>query len=178
MTKSNIAKLAAIAFAGVLSQGAFAADGTVNFTGEITDTPCSISPASQNQIVPLGNVSTNVFTTAGKKAPAANFTIDLLNCSASAQGAKVTFEGTHDALLDTALAIANAGQVGVGAATGVAVALSDSADTPIPLGAASNSYVLGLGTNSLRFKAAYVSTKDVVTVGPANASAQFTVSYN
>lgn len=179
MQKTSLIKLAALTIAGVLSQGAFAADGTINFTGEITDSVCSISPASQNMVVPLGKISRNVFTSVGTKAPAANFTIDLLNCSASAKGAMVSFTGQHDTLATGAIAIANAGQVGVAAATGVAVALSDSAGIPIPLGAASREYVLGAGTNSLKFQAAYVSTKAQadVTVGPANASAVFTVAY-
>ncbi|MGO4393825.1 fimbrial protein [Variovorax sp. M-6] len=180
MQKTSFIKLAALTIAGVLSQGAFAADGTINFTGEITDSVCSISPASQNKVVPLGKISRNVFTSVGTKAPEANFTIDLLNCSASARGARVSFSAQQDALAGGAIAIANAGQVGVASATGVAVALSDSAGTPIALGSESQLYVLGEGTNSLKFKAAYVSTKAQadVTVGPANASAMFTVHYN
>ena len=128
MPKTIFVKLATLAVAGMLSQGAFAADGTVNFTGEIVDAPCSISPNSQNMTVPLGKVSRTVFgtvsgtppvstATIGKKSTPAHFTIDLLGCGATAKGATVTFSGTAD--LDDAsyLRVANSGQVGVGADT-------------------------------------------------------------
>ncbi|KQW61449.1 fimbrial protein [Variovorax sp. Root411] len=188
MQKTVFVKLATLAVAGMLSQGAFAADGTVNFTGEIVDAPCSISPNSQNLTVPLGKVSRTVFgtvtgtppvstATIGKKSTPANFTIDLLGCGATAKGATVTFSGTADLDDPSYLRLANAGQVGVGAASGVAIELGDSAGTKIALGSPSGEYVLGLGDNSLKFQAAYVATKTAVTVGPANSVAQFTVAY-
>lgn len=184
MKKFVVARLAALAAAGALSQGAFAADGTINFTGEIVDAPCSISPNSQNMTVPLGKVSRTAFDGAtagtavvGKKATPAKFKIDLLGCGATAKGATVTFSGTADLDDATNLRIANAGQVGTGSASGVAIELGDSAGTKIPLGSASGTYVLGLGDNSLNFQAAYVATKTAVTVGPANSVAQFTVAY-
>jgi len=62
-------------------------------------------------------------------------------------------------------------------ASGVAIELGDSAATKIPLGSESAQYVLGQGDNALKFQAVYVSTKDTVTVGPANSTAQFTVNY-
>ncbi|HWW68719.1 MAG TPA: fimbrial protein [Duganella sp.] len=184
MQKTVLVKFAALAVAGVLSQAASAADGTINFTGEIVDAPCSISPNSQNLTVPLGKVSRTVFDGAtagtavvGKKATPARFTIDLLGCGATAKGATVTFSGTADLDDATYLRLANAGQVGVGSASGVAIELGDSAGTKIALGSPSGEYVLGLGDNSLKFQAAYVATKTAVTVGPANSVAQFTVAY-
>lgn len=184
MQKKVFIQLAALAAAGVLSQGAFAADGTINFTGDIVDAPCSISPNSQNLTVPLGKVARTVFDGAtagtavvGKKATPARFSIDLLGCGATAKGATVTFAGTADLDDATNLRLANAGQVGVGAASGVAIELGDSAGTKIPLGSASAQYTLGTGDNSLKFQAAYVATKATVTTGPANSVAQFTVAY-
>lgn len=184
MQKSVLVKFASLAVAGVLSQGAFAADGTINFTGEIVDAPCSISPNSQNMTVPLGKVSRTAFdgptagtALVGKKATPAKFKIDLLGCGATAKGATVTFSGTADLDDATNLRLANAGQVGVGAASGVAIELGDSAATKIPLGSPSGVYTLGMGDNSLNFQAAYVATKTAVTVGPANSVAQFTVAY-
>jgi len=184
MQKTVFVKFAALAVAGVLSQAAFAADGTINFTGEIVDAPCSISPNSQNLTVPLGKVSRTAFDGAtagtavvGKKATPAKFKIDLLGCGATAKGATVTFSGTADLDDATNLRLANAGQVGVGSASGVAIELGDSAGTKIALGSPSGVYVLGLGDNSLNFQAAYVATKTAVTTGPANSVAQFTVAY-
>ncbi|ATA52374.1 MULTISPECIES: fimbrial protein [Variovorax] len=184
MQKGSFFKAAAVAVTVVLSQGALAADGTVNFTGEIVDTLCSIAPSSQNLTVPLGKVSRTVFDGAtagtavvGKKATPARFNIDLLGCGATAKGATVTFSGTAD--LDDAsnLRLANAGQVGVGAASGVAIELGDSAGTKLPLGSPSAVYILGQGDNALKFQAAYVATRSAVTAGPANSVAQFTIAY-
>ncbi|MGJ7509676.1 fimbrial protein [Variovorax sp. GT1P44] len=180
MQKTGFFKFAALALVGALSQGAFAApDGTINFTGEITDAPCSISPASQNIIVPLGSVSRTALDGAvGKRAPMpAKFAIDLLNCGASAKGATVAFTGVPDLNDNTTLAIANTGMTGVQKATGVAIELGDSNGSKIPLGSQSAEYVLGQGDNSLNFQAIYVATQPAVTVGPANAVAQFTVTY-
>ena len=45
----------------VAAGSAFAADqghGTVKFVGSIIDAPCSIHPDSENQTVPLGQIST------------------------------------------------------------------------------------------------------------------------
>lgn len=185
MQKNILAHLAVLAVAGVLAQGAFAADGTINFTGDIVDAPCAVSPNSQNLTVPLGKVSRTAFdgatagtATVGKKAPTpARFSVDLLGCGATAKGATVTFSGTADADDATNLRLTNAGQVGVGAASGVAIELGDSAGTKIPLGSASGQYTLGTGDNSLKFQAVYVATRTAVTTGPANATAQFTVAY-
>lgn len=185
MHKKRFIQIAALAAAGVLAQGAFAADGTINFTGDIVDAPCSISANSQNLSVPLGKVTRTVFdgatagtATLGKHSlNPAKFTIDLLGCGATAKGATVTFSGTADADDATYLRITNAGQVGVTAASGVAIEIGDSAGTKIALGSASGQYTLGLGDNSLKFQASYVATKTAVTTGPANATAQFTVAY-
>ena len=178
MKQTTIAKLLAVAAAGLLSQAAFADGGTVNFNGQIVDSPCSIDPSSQNITVPMGTVSRAVLNgAAGKKATPSKFQILLTNCGATAKGATVTFTGTTDANVKDDLAISNAGQVGVTAATGVAIELGDSAGTKVPVGSASGTYVLGLGNNPLNFQAAYVSTGPAVTVGPANSTAQFVVTY-
>lgn len=176
-------KFAAVVAAGVLSQGAFAADGTINFTGEITTQACSVSPNSQNMIVPLGKLSTNAFggspASIGAKSTPAKFTIDLLGCDTTTlKNASVSFAGTGDLDSPTKLRLANAGQVGVASASGVAIEIGDSTGTKIDLNTGkSGDYILGQGDNSLKFQAAYIATKTVVAAGPANAVAQFTIAY-
>ncbi|MGJ7545759.1 fimbrial protein [Variovorax sp. LT1R16] len=186
MQKNRFIQIAALVAAGVLAQGAFAAtDGTINFTGDIVDAPCSIAAGSQNLSVPLGKVARTAFdgatagtATVGKKASApAKFSIDLLGCGATAKGATVTFSGTADADDATNLRLSSSGQAGAASASGVAIELGDSAGTKIALGTASSQYTLGTGDNSLKFQAVYVATKAAVTTGPANATAQFTVNY-
>ncbi|MET3497240.1 fimbrial protein [Variovorax boronicumulans] len=184
MKKSVLVKFAALAVAGAVSQGAFAADGTINFNGEITADACSVSPNSQNLIVPLGKVASKWFegtvggkAQVGKKSTPAKFSIDLLGCDTTTiKNAKVKFDGAADADVKTALRV-GAGEVSGGFATGVAIELGDSSGTKIDLGSPSKDYALSEGDNSLKFQAAYVATKDKVTVGPANAIAQFTIAY-
>ncbi|AIY42323.1 Type-1 fimbrial protein [Collimonas arenae] len=175
----TIAKLVAVAAAGLLSQAAFADGGTVNFNGQITASPCSIAPSSQNITVPMGTVAQSALNgAAGKKSPIPSKFQILLQCvSLPKTGAAVTFTGTADANVTDDLALANAGAVGVTTAQGVAIELGDSAGTKIPLGSASGTYVLGTGDNPLNFQAVYVSTGPTVTTGPANATAQFVVTY-
>lgn len=183
MKKSVLVKFAALAVAGAMSQGAFAAvDGTINFNGEITTDACSISPNSQNLTVQLGKVASKWFETAGKveigkKSTPAKFSIDLLGCDTTTiKNAKVRFDGAADADVKTALRVGS-GEVTGGFASGVAIELGDSSGTKINLGEQSKDYALSTGDNSLKFQAAYVATKDKVTVGPANAVAQFTIAY-
>jgi len=175
--KSVFINAAAIAIAGLVSQGAMAADGNINFTGQIVDTPCSVSPASASLTVPLGSVSNaSLAGAAGKKSTPAKFTLNLVSCGASAKTATVTFSGTADATVTDALKLSNSGTT-TASATGVAVEIDDSTGTKIALNKASSAYVLGAGDNALQFQAVYVSTGTAVTSGPANATAQFTVAY-
>lgn len=190
MQKSVLVKFAALAVASVVSQGAFAVDGTINFTGEITDAPCTVAPNSQNLTVPLGKVSRNVFgitpavgstpavttATVGRKSTPAKFSIDLLGCGATAKGATVTFTGATDAVVPTALRV-GAGEVDGSFARGVAIELGDSSGRKIDLGSPSGDYTLSPGDNSLKFQAVYVATAPAVTTGPANGTAQFTIAY-
>ncbi|KPU92557.1 hypothetical protein APR50_21735 [Variovorax paradoxus] len=176
MLKQQLPKLAAFALIAAFSHAAMAADGTINFQGDITDSTCSVSPGSQNKLVYLGKVTNTKFTGVGSMSEPATFTIDLLDCNtATLKNAQVTFSGTQDG---DHLAIANSGQVGVPTASGVAIQLKDSADATIKLGTPSAKYALGPGTNSLQFKANYIATQAAVTTGQANGVAQFTVAYN
>ncbi|HWW05420.1 fimbrial protein [Collimonas sp.] len=177
MKQTTIAKLLAVAAAGLLSQAAFADGGAITFTGNIVDSPCSISPDSQNKLVPMGTVArTALDGAAGKRATPSKFTLLLQNCGATAKGATVTFTGTTDATVTDDLRI-GVGEVAGAAATGVAIELGDSAGAKIPVGSASATYALAMGDNPLKFQATYVSTGPAVTVGTGNATAQFVVNY-
>jgi len=177
MQHLTIIKTAAVAALIATTQGAFAADGTVNFVGQIVDAPCSIAPQAQNLTVPLGKISRATLDGAvGKVSPPAKFNIALQSCGATAKGATVTFAAPAD-VDNTTLLRVGVGELDGSYATGVAVQVSDSAGTPIPVGQASGNYTLVQGDNALAFQANYVSTKAAVTVGTGNAMAQFTVAY-
>lgn len=152
-----------------------AADGTINFVGEIIDSACTVSPASASQTVTLGTVSNKAFSAAGDTAAATPFQIDLTSCPATVTSAAVKFDGATSQGDNSALTL----NPDAGAATGVAIQLRNEDNSVLPL--FTNSQSISLvedATNTLNFKAAYVATAATVTAGPANGVATFSVIYN
>lgn len=174
-TKINTLALLSI-ICGAAVSTAHAADGTINFNGEIIDAACTISPASANQIVNLGQVSKSSFTAVGDTAAATAFQIDLSACPASVTTASVKFDGTpYQGGDNTALDLTPES----GVATGVGVRIRDENNQELPLFTASPATNLTQGvTNTLKFSAAYVAKSTTVTAGPAKAVATFSVVYN
>ena len=173
--KAFFINAATLALAGLLSQGAFAEDGTINFEGEIVASTCSVSPKSQNMTVPLGKVKTSVLSAAGSTSTPSKFTIELLDCDPSK--AKVTLRAPPNTNDATLLRLAG-GLVGTTQASNVAVLIADSTGKQIPLGSASDEYAILQGANSLQLQAKYKSVNVCASAGIANATAQFTVAYN
>ncbi|ENE1421906.1 fimbrial protein [Salmonella enterica] len=175
--KVNFLTAALAASSALFMSNAFAAAGTVNFSGEILDAACDVDVASKNQTVILGTYNKSEFTAVGDKTAAKKFDIVLKNCPSSVTSAKVRFDGTPDASDSTLLAIDTSV---AGAATGVAINLmtADKADLPLH-GVNSYSYPLSsTQDNTLAFYAQYESTAASVTAGPANSVANFSVDYN
>lgn len=175
MKKNLIASV--VAMTAVLSvSSVFAAGGQVNFTGEIIDAGCDIVNTPSNPLnVNMGSVATTEFTGAGSTAAATKFVLQLKNCPATVTSASVKFDGTNVNGDTSVLALTP--QSGV--ATGVGIQLSDSANAVVPLFTASQAYALTpVQDNNLEFVARYIATSSTVTAGPANASANFSVTYN
>lgn len=175
--KINILSVAFAATSALALSNAFAAAGTVNFSGEILDAACDVDVASQNQTVVLGSYNKSEFAGVGDKTAAKLFNIVLKNCPASVSSAKIRFDGTPEVTDPTLLAIDSSVP---GAATGVAINLMTADKTDLPLhGENSYSYPLtSTQDNTLAFYAQYKSTTASVTAGPANSVANFSVSYN
>lgn len=154
----------------------FAADGTINFTGTITDATCKVTPGSANQTVALGTVSSSSFTSAGSQSSPTKFSIVLTQCPASAASARIKFDGPADATNSNLVALTS----GTGVATGVGVGIYESnGTTQIPVATASASKTLSTSSDTtFSFIAKYVSTTATVTAGTANAVSNFTVTYN
>jgi len=160
---------------GAAVSTANAADGTINFNGEIIDAACTVSPASANQTVILGQVSSSALATVNQRAAATSFQIDLTACPASVTTASVKFDGTPYQGDTSALALTPL----TGAATGVGIQIRTATGLVLPLYTASTATPLVQGaTNTLRFDAAYVAKSVPVTAGPADAVATFSVIYN
>ncbi|MFP2514729.1 fimbrial protein [Buttiauxella agrestis] len=176
--KKNLIAVAVLATSVFGVASAMAADGQVNFTGEIIDTPCvAVNTPSNPLEVKLGKVGKTAFTGAGSTAAATKFTLQLTDCPATVSTASVKFDGTSDAGNNSVLALTQES----GVATGVGIQLSDDANTVVPLFTASKAYALQTGVgvmNDLDFVARYVATSDNVTAGTANSMASFTINYN
>lgn len=158
----------------VTSGGTMAADGTIRFTGSITDQACNIDAGTADMSVDLGTISKSAINGAtGIKSAPTRFTLNMNSCPSTVSGATVKFDGTPDNDNSDLLMVDNE----TGAATGVGIEIADKNGTSIPLHTASMNYTLTEGTNSLDFIARYVSTKNSVTVGPANGTSQFTINY-
>jgi major type 1 subunit fimbrin (pilin) len=174
MKKNIIA--ATLAAAALTSVSAFAADGQVNFTGEIIDSACTVVNSVASPLdVQLGKVAKSAFTKAGDKTAATKFTLQLTGCPDTVSSATVKFDGTSLDGDNSILALTQ----GTGVATGVGIQLSDDSNTVLPLFAESKAYSLqSTGTNNLDFVARYISTAADVTPGLANATANFSINYN
>lgn len=163
----------------VIAAGSFcssvqASDGTINFTGSITDKTCTIDSGSKNLNVPLGNVSkTSLNGAPGMKSSPTNFQIGLSGCPETAKAATVKFDGKVTGTDQSLLALNDV----EGVATGVGIEISDMNNNPIALHTASPEFILAQGANTLKFVARYVSTGPVVTTGPADGTSQFTIVY-
>lgn len=155
-------------------QAANAADGVINFTGNITGTACVVDPSTIAQPVDLGTVSTSAFAGGtGTTAAAKRFNIVLTSCPESISSASIRFDGVTDSANTSILALSN-GET----ATNVGVALYEQDSTTlIPVGSSSASVALQENVdNTLTYFAKYMAT-GAVGVGTANSSTAFTVIY-
>lgn len=174
--KKNLIAIAVLA-SSAFTVAAFAADGQVNFTGEIIDAACQVVNTPSNPLqVNLGKVAKTAFTGTGSTASATKFTLKLTDCPTTVNTATVKFDGTSVNGDTSLLALTQES----GVATGVGIQLADASNAVLPLYTASMAYPLVSGTaiNNLDFVARYIATAATVTAGPANSVASFTVNYN
>lgn len=155
-----------------------AADGTVNFVGEIIADACQVDSASQNLTVNLGKVAATSFTSSGAKSSPTAYKITLSNCPTSATGVTIKYDGTADSANASLLKLDPVTSPDT-AATGVGIEIADSTGAPIPLHTASAIFPINSADNTavLNFVARYVSTAATVTPGIANGTSQFTLNY-
>jgi len=151
-----------------LSSSAFAADGVINFTGKIIDNACVVNPTLNVQ---MGDVAAAAFKSVGDESGKQAFELELRDCPANLNNAKVTLDGAADANNAELFKLNDAG------ATGLALRIEGPDNKNVIPGATTAEIALQEGDNLLSFVAAYKAT-DKVTAGDANATIQFSVSYN
>ncbi len=149
------------------------ADGKVNFTGKIVDTPCVVSSNSTSLDVALGQYKAANFVKANDTTDYKNFAIHLEDCTIDTlKTASVQFNGAP-ASDKNSLDLTS----GSTTARGVAIEIADSANAIVPINTTSSYSNLQNGESTLYFKARYKAMSVPVTSGDANSSADFLVTY-
>lgn len=105
--------------------------GTINFSGSVTEAPCSIAPGDDNQNIKLGQVSQKLLKTAGgtgsKIVPV---TIHLQSCDMTADASGKTYTKAHVEFTGPGIDTSNETKgylLNSGSAANVAVQLTDLA---------------------------------------------------
>ncbi|MEE4406760.1 fimbrial protein [Enterobacter mori] len=172
--------LLAITLGFSFATGAYAAEaeqghGTVTFTGSIISAPCSITPETIDQTVPLGQISDSALEGRGTSTPV-QFQIGLENCKPDT-AATVTFNGTADSADSTELGLS-------GTAQGAGIVLTDQSGNQLELGEPSETQSLQAGPNMMQFSAYLRGDPDpsrikpnVVVPGDFQSVANFSLAY-
>lgn len=173
--RKNLLATLIVASTLIVTNNVLAADGSIEFTGEIIDNACELASGSDALKVNLGKVSKTALPSTGSTATATKFTIKLVNCPKTATTASVKFDAETYLGDDSVIAIKKES----GAATGVGIQITDDTNIVVPLFTASKTYPLKENVeNSLDFRARYIAKTDSVTAGLANGNATFTINYN
>lgn len=189
---------ATFGLAALAPQLASAADGTITFNGQITDTTCTVTGSggaagTGNITVTLPTVSASALAAAGQSAGDRGFSLVLgggANCTNGKTGA-MWVETTATPALDTATgALKNQA---AGGATNVQVRLVNPANTqPINLGinaavtngatviAASNQPAATIAGNTaeLKYVAQYLAVGGAATAGAVTTFLTYSMQYN
>ena len=158
----------------ITAGAAYAADqghGTVTFQGSIIDAPCSITPETSDQTVPMGQIATSELKDGGR-SNSRDFKIALENCTTDTlKTVTTTFSGATSAIADGSLAIE-------GKAQNAAIIITNAGGKQIKLGTASEAQALHDGDNDLNF-AAYLQgdSANDATPGAFKAIATFALDY-
>jgi major type 1 subunit fimbrin (pilin) len=171
------ALIALAASATVLtSLNTLAADGTVNFTGEISSQTCTVegnATGATTKTVTLPRVSASSLATVGQTAGRTAFSLALTGCTGSS--ALVRFE--PGASIDAAT-----GNMTNQTATGsnVQIRLLNAAFAPINLQTNDGSLSTAITANAatLKFFAEYVAANAAATAGQVTSAVQFSMDYN
>ncbi|EGT3580917.1 type 1 fimbrial protein [Klebsiella oxytoca] len=185
-----IAKSVAVGLLAMAAGSAWASDGTIEFTGEITTSTCEFANGDTVN-VELGHYSNTQFKTVGDKSPTTPFTIPLTNCPTEAWK---HVDGSESKSFQLWLETRNGGTTGAnndlvavtGSATpatgvgiridrasdGAQLALNKLNDTPVTFDSTGEQ-------TDVNLQAYYVSTVEssAITAGEANASVDVTIDY-
>ncbi len=185
----DLIKTASVVEAGVINMGLIYEEYAQNLLGPglqpmtaiylnnvtIVTGGCSVATQSLSIPVSLGLTPQTDFTGVDTFSQSIPFNIELVDCPPTTNNVKITLSDTSGGL--------SPNKPGVlalipGGATGVGIQLLDATNTPITLDA---EWGVGqtAGTNFLfQLKARYYQTEATMTTGPANSTANFTMTYD
>ncbi|WP_238406748.1 fimbrial protein [Atlantibacter hermannii] len=160
------------------------AAGKIHFTGDIVTPSCVINGDDGTTInVPLGTYLTTDFPKTGSKSTQKDFSISLKDCPATSAGLKrvhLTFSGETALTGNTKLLDIPGEPDAVATGVGIAITTKDAPEDYLAFDESSEVEVL-LVDNGMDiqtdFYAQYVSFKDAVTAGPANADLTINILY-
>ncbi|KEY57728.1 fimbrial protein [Serratia sp. DD3] len=166
-----------VALSLLFMSSAYAADGTINFTGEIVANTCTISTGSGTVSVVLPTISTSNFNDIGSRAGQTAFTINLTGCTPASGSVAVRFTGTGTQVDPTTGLFLPAA---ASEARGVGIAVYDSTDTHIKT-AGNNSAFQTInttsGTASIPLTAWYQQYQASITAGNLTATGAIELVY-
>jgi len=160
---------------GMASQ-VFAADGNVNFTGNIIASGCTVNGDSGTTInVPMGTYASSSLATAGAVTTPQNFNIKLTSCPSNA--VKVRFDGTAVSGQPTLLALTT-GQATTGY---LGIQITDlNSNVNYNISGQTDAVAFqtpSSGSLSIPLAARYYAVKAGVPAGTANATTAFNLEY-
>lgn len=177
--KTNAFAALALGAAAVLSQPAFAMDGTINFTGSVTSNTCTVDgngTGSNNFNVLMPTVSVDSLTTQGQTAGNTPFSIHLTACTPDSGTVHTFFEPASNGNASTGNLTTAAG-----GATNVEVRLLNGDASPINVTLADgsqNSKAVSVtdGEATLQYLAQYFAVGQA-GAGTVSATAKYTIIY-
>ena len=162
------------------ASAAYGADGTINFTGSLTDATCvvKVNNTSADGTVALPAISKASLSSAGVVAGATAFTLNLTGC---------TTGNTVNAYFEAGSTVdSNTGNlINSGTANNVQVQLLTNSGTPIAVGSSSQASSSGVSmtaspsvtSGALYYIAQYYAT-GASTSGSVNTSVTYSLVYN
>lgn len=156
-------------------QAAIAADGTITFTGDITNTTCNISVNGRNSstTIVFEPISVSALSKAGEVANELPVTLTLTNCQNPTENVRALFDSAETDSITGNLK-------NKGSATNVQVQLMDNTRKPIKLGDGSQangpSFKIVNELATLDYFARYYAT-DKVEAGDVSTVVNYSLSY-
>ncbi|MDH2898240.1 fimbrial protein [Rahnella variigena] len=175
MKMTSFFKMSVLAAGMVAAMGANAADtGTLNVTGSLVATTCSVDAGSTTDVA-FDTLSATSFAAVGAISEKKDIVLNLTACPVSQTGVMFTANGASDATNNQLLALGSDS-----VATGLGIAIYNKGGDLIPMHSASAAAPINAetGVATINLEAAAMSTAEAVTGGAFNATTTFVLSYN